>query len=120
MQTIELRVWTRNGMHGHQEALRLLYNQACGVNNGQYFQPMLFTGKLDKNGKKIFCGDILKIHTGNYPLYWRVEYSNIHSGFVMMWVRDKKQKEPTIDTNIKSDIVEVVGNIFENHEMIKQ
>jgi uncharacterized phage protein (TIGR01671 family) len=57
---------------------------------------MQFTGLLDKNGKEVFEGDILKSEYGNI-----FEIKDMH----LMW----NEKE-----------VEVIGNIYENPELLKK
>jgi len=69
------------------------------------------TGLLDKNGKKIFEGDILKIYyEGNQRSYLKE----------VKWLNDaiNKGRWDALDTCVYTSC-EVVGNIFENPELLE-
>lgn len=66
---------------------------------------MQFTGLTDKNGVEIFEGDILKfrLFDGATPTQWVVEIPRIYKAL--------KDNE--------NDKVEVIGNIYQNPELLK-
>lgn len=73
-----------------------------------------FTGLLDKNGKEIYEGNII-IHpsrNGNKP------YSVIFSNFYSAWCGDYGLKYPLLVSELEK--IEVIGNIYENPELLEQ
>lgn len=119
----EFRVWIKSirayqKQYYNSEATGLRY---VGVLNNLTLNPNIeesdcvfeqWTGLYDKNGKKIFEGDILKYDIGLGPLYW-VVYMDTKKG---MW---RITKENGGNTGDWFDQYEVAGNIMENPELLK-
>lgn len=74
-----------------------------------------FTGLTDKNGKKIFEGDILRLCNGTYPIlvYWDC--------LGWKFLRNGKRIQGAFECDIKHDIevCEVIGNIHDNPELVE-
>lgn len=67
------------------------------------------TGYIDKNGTFIYIRDIVEI-TG---VYFEIKY-RAFKGYVI------ENKEHTLSLEANLDCVSVVGNIYENKELLKQ
>ena len=87
---------------------------------------MQSTGRKDKNDKEIFAGDILKV-TDKFENKesWLeiVSYSEEKAMFVTKEIRNESKVPESplynlFDTNLFS--IEVVGNIYENPELLKE
>ena len=123
----EFRAWTEEGKAMYYDAypfkdntLLLSYDEiAFDEVPASDFILMQSTGLLDKNGNEIFVGDIVKYEAGCNTVTEEVAYDKNFAGF---GVRDA-------DTDIiftflqLADVVdlislEVIGNIYENPELL--
>ena len=88
-----------------------------------------FTGLTDKNGKKIFEGDIVKTHYANAQKSDFIEQVVFHNGkfcayfsnqLCKQWVNlyDGTEHLPQ-DKSVYMDSVEVIGNIHDNPELME-
>ena len=68
-----------------------------------------FTGLLDKNGKKIFEGDILKAGNGH------IGYADFSEGGFVLVCRCHANL-----TDLYGAIQEVIGNVHDNPELLKE
>lgn len=87
-----------------------------------------YTGLTDKNGKRIFEGDIVELYDRNYDIKWRaaVEFGNPNGNCSWGW-----QLDPIGKVDINTEILcwvemeesgaycEVIGTIHDNPEMLE-
>lgn len=74
-----------------------------------------FTGLYDKNGRKIFEGDIVE----RGGRIWLVEYSNKYGQFMMTTYTEKGISWSRSFDLIPPDWCEVIGNICDNPELLE-
>ena len=93
---------------------------------GGVSEPQEYTGLKDKDGKEIYCGDIVELHTAANDKAKDVKDN--HCGlYEIYWDRKYKLKEikpnwffKVVDNDCASfNIMKVVGNVFENPELLK-
>ena len=68
-----------------------------------------FTGLTDKNGSKIFEGDVFMSHVG---LKMTIEWQNDYCLYMMRWLSDNYQMKTDVKFLNKS---EIIGNIHDNN-----
>lgn len=79
---------------------------------------MQFTNLLDKNDKEVFESDILKDNYGTtYIVEWEEEQT---PGFHLTPIDEPKVQIEEYKLWRDSDRIEVIGNIYENPELIKE
>jgi uncharacterized phage protein (TIGR01671 family) len=97
-------------------------NTVCDAPFGDNINLMQFIGVLDKNKKEIYEGDILRSNIFPYDLLATVKYLDDRGYFI--WFVRKDEKHAT--WNDFGDFLdedcwcEVVGNIYQNPELLKE
>ena len=73
-----------------------------------------YTGLTDKNGKKIFEGDIMPVWENGEKYYYKVIYNG---DCFMLSMLDSQQGSYPL--SVKNSISEIIGNIHDNPELMK-
>lgn len=133
----KFRAWSKKDhFMGTVTELKTIGVELCGQRLGGYYPLdevilMQSTGLLDKNGKEIFERDVVRIDvqidlangwsiTG--PIEWNNKEAAWQGNFKRSWLHEHpKENEPNeIWSGSFWKGCEIVGNIYENPEMVKK
>lgn len=116
---IKFRAWDGIEMHykvciNHEGfAIKYGYRSTDWVDDAKAGIPMQFTGRKDRNGKEIYEGDICrKMYGSSIPIFV-IAWNNERSMFIQNDGYNNGFYE--LDTNY----IEVIGNIYEHHELLE-
>jgi uncharacterized phage protein (TIGR01671 family) len=117
---IKFRFWTKDAMmledhFGFSEGIGI--NEALNASKELDYIPMQYTGLKDKNGKKVFEGDILGC-VDSILLNWVVSFRN--GCFGISNIMDSKNIGDFyhIEGKYFFDNREIIGNIYENSVLL--
>ena len=121
MREIKFRAWLKEHKMMVNVAeidinLQLIYHYGFDDFEGNFenfnsIELLQYTGLKDKNENEIYEGDIVILHNGKYKVIFNTEEAR----FVL---RDDEFEMNTPFTNNNNERMEIVGNIYENPELL--
>ncbi len=132
MREIKFRAWdkvlkkiclAKELKFGRRNEITTLTKDGGGISR---FELMQFIGIKDKKGKEIYEGDIVKGITfgDKKELILFIKWNDIHACFDLFYSIDGNDIEVLSDFDFPSDMegynLEVIGNIYENQELLKE
>lgn len=117
MREIKFRAWAKYG-----EMLPNVQNHINGdwafgnmLNNPDEFKIMQYTGLRDANGVEIYEGDIISDHVG----VGSVKYSDNYASFKVSYGDGIAKWFIDYLSGLERCSIEVIGNIYENPELLE-
>ncbi len=114
MRDIKFRAWNESGERSYMLGPYDLSDAIFNYKEIRSLLLMQYTGLKDKNGKEIYEGDIITcenytMYGGKYKVCWRQD--------LMAFMFDLELVSP--DYLHHAEGIEVIGNIYENSELLK-
>ncbi|EAH9333964.1 hypothetical protein EX128_02420 [Campylobacter jejuni] len=122
LSDFDFRIWDKNYKGCNNENCKcqskFIYGKEAKVRLSEFkdedVEIELWTGYYDRNHKKIYEGDILKIENKTLA---KVEF-NLNDGFFYTTIGEKKEFTYKFGFHTKGDL-EIISNIHENPELLK-
>ena len=116
---IKFRIWDKEGskmINGNDFTFDEYIPINHMFNDSNRFIFIQYTGLKDKNDKKIYEGDIVRIDYGDELLMGIMEFHNFAWCIKSKYKNDKNLYYPIFCEDI--DLIEILGNIFENKNLL--
>ena len=122
--------WIEGSLHTEKFADDEEY-LCCEINQCDVYPETVgqYTGLTDKNGKKIFEGDIVELTDVNNDIKWTaiVVFGNSYGTYCWGWNLMYVGVNPKVNTDIllwvdmeeSGAFIEVIGNVTDNPELLK-
>lgn len=130
MREIKFRAWDveRKSWMNEQDVYNEVQEQGrWNPERGQFYKLMQFTGLYDKNGKEIYEGDVLKWRCSTSESKSKVMLRTVsidwgcwptsHGYAITIYINGEKYASGKSYWN--NEDREIIGNIYENTELIK-
>ena len=119
MREIKFRAWDKiNKEMFNVESInfqeRRVYKDVVSYRNFNDIELMQYTGLKDKNNKEIYEGDIVKLRA-NHGI-GVIKYYDEWGAFVVEYI--KPRPLAVLGMNYYKEDIEVIGNIYENPELL--
>jgi uncharacterized phage protein (TIGR01671 family) len=110
-RAIKFRAWDKDGGMKHITSFLSFgrTGEFSSVEDNEDVVLMQFTGLLDKNGKEIYEGDITSLHCG---------VVTFDEGSFGIEYKDRFDEATSCELIFQNKHVEVIGNVFDNPELI--
>ncbi len=124
MRTIKFRAWDKNKGMSEPTEDRGVFFRWRGLSSNVWidFELMQFTGLLDKNGKEIYEGDIIRYETSEdfdaESTYDEIAEVKFINGVFDPVYLSKRELHTYEDALLIVGKIEVIGNIYENPELL--